>query len=219
MPEKSGAMKLKLSWPEKWYLVYCSLWNFLKRSTKLNLKKEKKYLKYFHKEFHHVLYHKLTNSSRLLLQGIRIFFFSIWVFFHEHSQITGLHGKGEGIPLTPYYHFHPLHRHLDISRAITAQSSPLHIASSRTRTGNLWFPITSRWPLSYAIDLILDLRLVLSFSDSFYANSTLFIKYFNTAVVSSFTAPSGSIHLLAHYPQMGNGVLKSHFLFEELFYY
>ena len=66
-------------------------------------------------------------------------FFSIWVLFHEHSRITGLQGKGEGIPLTPHYHFHPLHRHLDISRAITAESSPLHIASSWTRTGNLWF--------------------------------------------------------------------------------
>ena len=72
------------------------------------------------------------------------FFFSMWVFFHEHSRITGLQGKGEGISLTPHYHFHPLHRHLDISRAITAESSPLHIASSRTRTGNLWFPSASR---------------------------------------------------------------------------
>ena len=46
-------------------------------------------------------------------------------------------GEGEGISLTPHYHFHPLHRHLDISRAITAESSPLHIASNRTRTRNL----------------------------------------------------------------------------------
>ena len=66
------------------------------------------------------------------------FFFSVWVFFHEHSQITGLQGKGEGIFLTRHYHFHPLHRHFDIiSQAITAESSPLHIASGRTRTGNL----------------------------------------------------------------------------------
>ena len=78
------------------------------------------------------------------------FFFSIWVFFHEHSRITGLQEKGEGIYLTPHYHFHPLHRHLDISRVITAESSPLHIGSSRTRIGNLWFPSTSCWPLSYA---------------------------------------------------------------------
>ena len=74
---------------------------------------------------------------------IRIFF-SIWIFFHEHSQITGLQGKGEGISLTSDYHFHPLHRYLDISRAITAGSSPLHVASSRARTGNLWFPSASR---------------------------------------------------------------------------
>ena len=71
-------------------------------------------------------------------------FFSIWVFFQEHLRITGLQKKGEGISLTAYYHFHPLHRHLDISRTITAESSPLHIACSRTRTGNLWFLSASR---------------------------------------------------------------------------
>ena len=63
-----------------------------------------------------------------------LIFFPIWVFFHNHSWITGLHGKGEGISSTPHYHFHPLHRHLDISRAITAESSPPHIGRSRTGT-------------------------------------------------------------------------------------
>ena len=82
---------------------------------------------------------------RVKTYGIQmVFFFSIWDFFHEHLQITGLQEKGEGISLTPHYHFHPLHRHLDISRVITAESSPLHIASSRTQTGNLWFPSASR---------------------------------------------------------------------------
>ena len=71
-------------------------------------------------------------------------FVSIWLFFHEHSRIKGLQGKGEGISLTPHYHFHLLHRHLDISRAITAESLPRHIASSPTRTGKLWFPSASR---------------------------------------------------------------------------
>ena len=47
---------------------------------------------------------------------IRVFmialpFFSMGIFFHEYSQITGLQGKGEGISLTLHYHFHPLHRH------------------------------------------------------------------------------------------------------------
>ena len=72
------------------------------------------------------------------------FFFFTWVFFHNHSQFTGQQGKGEGISLTPFYYFHPLHRYLDISWAITAESSPLRIGSSRARTGNLWFPNASR---------------------------------------------------------------------------
>ena len=82
-------------------------------------------------------------TSRRTFNSSKLIFFTIWVLFHEHSRITGLQGKGEGIPLTPHYHFHPLHRHLDISRAITAESSPLHITSSRTWTGNIWFPSAS----------------------------------------------------------------------------
>ena len=50
----------------------------------------------------------------------------------------------EGISLTTHCHFHPLHRHLDISQAITAKSSPpLHKASSRNLTGNACFPSAS----------------------------------------------------------------------------
>ena len=71
-------------------------------------------------------------------------FFSIWVFFHEHSRITGLQEKRESISFNYHFHFHPLHRHLDIIQAITAESSPLHIASSRARTRNLWFLSASR---------------------------------------------------------------------------
>ena len=58
-----------------------------------------------------------------------ISFFLIWVFFHEHSRIAGLLGKGEGFSLIPHYHFHPLYRHLGISWAITAESSPPHIVA------------------------------------------------------------------------------------------
>ena len=86
------------------------------------------------------------KSEGLLVLNLLVLsshFFSIWVFFHEHSRITGLQEKGEGISLTPHYPFHPLHKHLDISRAIAAESSPLHIGSSRTRMGNLWFPSAS----------------------------------------------------------------------------
>ena len=88
-----------------------------------------------------ILLLQLKSNSRSIKC---FFFFSIWVFSHDHSRITGLQGKEEGISLTPHYHFHPLHRQLDISRAIAAESSPLHIACSRTRTGNLWLPSASR---------------------------------------------------------------------------
>ena len=71
----------------------------------------------------------------LQMHFIDLFFF-ICLFFDEHSQITGPQGKGEGISLIPHYHVHPLHRHLDISRAMTAESSPLHIASSRVQVPN-----------------------------------------------------------------------------------
>ena len=67
------------------------------------------------------------------------FFFSIWLFLHDHSWITGLKGKGDGISLIPYYHFHLLHRHLDISREITTDSSPLRLGSSRTESN--WEPL------------------------------------------------------------------------------
>ena len=76
-------------------------------------------------------------AEHFLRTFFTFFFFSIWVFFHEQSHFTGQQGKEEAIFLSPLYHFHPLHRHLDISRAITTARSPLHIASSWTRAGNL----------------------------------------------------------------------------------
>ena len=48
--------------------------------------------------------------------------------------------RRKGIPLTTFYHFHLLYSNLDISRPITSEISPLHIASSRTRSGKLWLP-------------------------------------------------------------------------------
>ena len=51
--------------------------------------------------------------------------------------------KKKGISLTPDNHFHPRRRHLDISRAISAESLPPHIASSRTRNGYVQFLSTS----------------------------------------------------------------------------
>ena len=53
-------------------------------------------------------------------------------------------GKGDANSITPLNHFYPLYRHLEISRAITADSSPLDIASNLTRTGNPLLPSASR---------------------------------------------------------------------------
>ena len=68
-----------------------------------------------------ILFHK-TFQPFLLLEGL---FFSIWVFFQEHSRITGLQGKGDGISLTSQYHFHLLHRHLDITAGQLLQRAHL----------------------------------------------------------------------------------------------
>ena len=76
------------------------------------------------------------------------FFLNRFLFLFGFSFTTihdSQHSRGSGaISLTPLYHFHPIHRHLDISREVTADSSRLHIANSRNRTGNLWFPNASR---------------------------------------------------------------------------
>ena len=61
---------------------------------------------------------------------------------HESQDCRGR--IEEGMYLTNHYHYHPFYRHLGISQAITAKTSPLHIA------GNLWFLRASRWATSYA---------------------------------------------------------------------
>ena len=74
----------------------------------------------------------------------------VFVFVLSGFSSTSIHdsqgskGRGKSSILVPLYHFHPLHRHLDISRAITAGSTPLRVAGSGARTGNLWFPSSSR---------------------------------------------------------------------------
>ena len=81
-----------------------------------------------------------------------------------------MQGKGEGISLTPHYHFHPLHRQLDISRAITAESSPLHgfshqfliIRKNATKPivwGKPGNPVATGFGLTLSVYDILDLGL------------------------------------------------------------
>ena len=74
------------------------------------------------------------DNSDLRHEFCFLFFCSIWLFFREYSRFTGQQEKGKAISFYPFYHFHQLHRHLDISRVIAAESSPLRIAGSRNQT-------------------------------------------------------------------------------------
>ena len=88
---------------------------------------------------------KMTHLCFIFLFDFFFFFF----FFFYLGFISGTFTnyltarEGEGISLIPQCYFHLLLRQLDISRAITAESTPLHIASSRTQTVNLGFPRAS----------------------------------------------------------------------------
>ena len=87
----------------------------------------------------------------------------ILVFFHERSRFTGQQTKGAGISLTPHYHFHPLHRRLNISRAITGEYLP-HIATSRTQTESLIYTYIISlcvWILKCSFDSFILLLLLL----------------------------------------------------------
>ena len=83
-----------------------------------------------------IIYKYYLHRQHWLLQTYIFFYmsFSLWVSWQFTNQGTA--GEG-GISLTLLYHFHPLYRHLDLNWAITAESSPLYIASVGTPTGNL----------------------------------------------------------------------------------
>ena len=92
-------------------------------------------------------YFRITTTTTI---NFFFFFFFLYGFsFRNIHESQDCRGRGEGIYLSPHYHFHPFHGHSDISRVINAESSPLNIARSWARTGNLWFPSASREPLSY----------------------------------------------------------------------
>ena len=65
-------------------------------------------------------------------------FFFLSGFFSRTFAIHTTAGEGGGY-LSPLYHFHSFHRHLDINRAIAAECSPLHIAFSRIKPGIFGF--------------------------------------------------------------------------------
>ena len=75
----------------------------------------------------------LSWNLPLNLLTMEFFFYLVFSFTNIHNSKT-IRGR---------------RRHLDISPAITAERLPLHIASTQTRMGKLWFPSASCWPLIY----------------------------------------------------------------------
>ena len=94
------------------------------------------------------------GSEKLRIKALsrQRFFFSLFFFLSEFSftytlesqncRGMGRHFFNSSLPLPPASQI------LTHQPGITAESSPLHIANSRTRTANFWFPSASREPLS-----------------------------------------------------------------------
>ena len=88
----------------------------------------------------HVCYHfslKSVPKCFNIIWKLSYFFFYLGFPFTWHSPFAGQQGKGKAIsnsflPLPPT-------SQTNISWAITAESSPLHIANDRTESGNFHF--------------------------------------------------------------------------------
>ena len=92
-----------------------------------------------------------TQTKSLFLHAKDIIFFFCFVlfcffyllFFHVYSRFTGQQVKGEATSFFFFYHFHPLHRHVDISWVNASENSPLCIDS--------WQPESNVKPLVRAL--------------------------------------------------------------------
>ena len=87
-----------------------------------------------------------TYTESLFLHVVKhnLLFLLFFFYLAFLSRIFTIHrtaGEGEAISLYTFYHFSPLHRHLDSSWVIAAESSPLRIAGSLNRTWNLWYTL------------------------------------------------------------------------------
>ena len=123
-----------------------------------------------------------------------IFFFYLR-FFPEHSGFTGQQRKGEAISLTHFNHVHPLQRHSDISRAITAESSPLHSS---------WQPDSNREPLvSESKSLTTKLHTLKKGSVQFIEQCTRLVYNLHTrkSFLKIVTLPKSSTNFIKKHPQ------------------
>ena len=93
--------------------------------------------KYWRHNVHWKTYWAIFNfwCSILSIRHLNLFISFLYLgFLSRKFMIHMTAGGGEGYFSKSSFSLHPLYRHLDISRMINAESSPLHITSSRTRT-------------------------------------------------------------------------------------
>ena len=104
------------------------------------------------------------------------FYFTSELSFTNIDDSQDSKGRSEDISLSPLYHFHLLHRHLDISWMATGERSPVHIASSRTSTENLSIPIqlTCLWERGRGKLVTGSWRLMILYGDRKSALSIIF---------------------------------------------
>ena len=120
---------------------------------------------------------KVSYKSFLSMCKYSIFFFFYLGFLSRTFTIHRTAGEGEAISLSPLYHFHLLHRHLDISRAITAESSPLHIAivsERKSLTTKLLTCLEFFLHQSFAVGLKYRQNIFLNKNNAFKRNASLF---------------------------------------------
>ena len=55
-----------------------------------------------------VLFINLRLIKPKIFNSVASPFFSIWIFFHNHSRIKKCRGRRRAFFLTPHYHFHPI---------------------------------------------------------------------------------------------------------------
>ena len=102
------------------------------------------YIHYIHTYIYSFYIYIYIHYS-LFLHVVKQNYLSFFLIGFSFTNIMIHRTAGKGwVTLYTFHHFHLLHKHLDISQVVAAKSTPLHIAGSRTRTGNLWFPSVSR---------------------------------------------------------------------------
>ena len=101
----------------------------------------------FDKDIHHervktlFTHHTSKDCSYMLYSRISfLFFFFYQGFFSWISWFKGQQGEEKAISLTPLYHFHQLHRYLDISQVIAAERWSGKLSPQEFRTSKSCFP-------------------------------------------------------------------------------